>query len=61
MKELNGPISERLRRLFGKDVKRWPAYRASESKSMPADTYTGVDLSVPGKRGQTGRHRRTWR
>lgn len=61
MRILNGPISDRLRKLFGADVKTWPAYRASESTPMPAKGVEGIDLSQSGRAGRGGRHRREWR
>lgn len=49
---LTGPISDRLRVLYGPDVAEWPTFRMSDEISdMNPDNYRGIDLD-PGKRGE---------
>lgn len=50
MTELSGPISERLRAIFGPDVAEWPAWRESETiEDMPAVAYSGTELGDPSR------------
>lgn len=47
MRLLSGPISVRLRALFGPAVADWPAYREPEEiHDMPAQNYTGVAMGA---------------
>lgn len=57
MTSLNGPISDRLRALFGRDVAEWPAHREPEAiRDMPEENYTGRTLGPRYRR--IGQHRR---
>lgn len=53
---LPGPISDRLRVLYGPDVADWPACRMpDEICDMPPQLYRGIDLDPHG-RGTVGAH-----
>lgn len=48
-----GPISDRLRALFGADVGAWPAWREPEEiHDMPEEDYQGIELGTDPGRGQ---------
>jgi hypothetical protein len=56
MMRLDGPISDRLRALFGGKVADWPAYRKPEViRDMPEENYTGRTLSA--RYRHIGQHR----
>ncbi len=51
MRPVSGPISDRLRRLFGDKVADWPAYRQPEAKPMPKSGVGGKALGgKPGRK-----------
>lgn len=53
MRPVSGPISDRLRKLFGSNVADWPAYRASDVSPMPRPKPGGGPLG--GKPGRTAK------
>ena len=53
---LSGPISNRLRALFGPGVVDWPAHREPEAiRDMPSENYSGLTLAARYRR--IGKHR----